>query len=240
MKCFFERYDVIKVLGVGATATVYLAWDGVLSRFVAVKCGTDKKLLLQEARWQSAVPCGYFPAIYDYVEIGVHICLIMENINGENLVQRKQRIGRFTEEEVVAIAMQVAEALKVLHSLKAVLVYSDIKPENIMIQAEGNVRIVDFGAVAPEGEGMGDSAKGEGNVRGGTLRFAAPEQWKELPDIRNDIYGLGCLMKELLMQGGKLCCSGKTRRIIERCMQKQKEGRFRDMEQFISALKVEK
>ena len=227
MEFFFERFEILKVLGVGATATVHLAWDRCLSRLVAVKAGEEKELLLREAECMASLCGTYLPAIYDCMESCRQVYLVMEYVEGENLLQRKERIGRYTEEEVLAIALQVAEAMTELHEGKQPKVYGDIKPENIVMQPDGKIRVVDFGTVLAAGSSKDDKVQ----VRGGTLTFAAPEQWKEPPDIRNDIYGLGMLMQNLLSHEGKLCCSAHVRSIIERCTQKAKEKRFRDMEE---------
>lgn len=227
MEFFFERFEILKILGAGATATVYLAWDRLLSRYVAIKAGKEKELLLREAECMASLHGVYFPAIYDCVESRRQVYLVMEYVEGENLLQRKERIGKYTETEVVAIALQVAEAMAELHTGKKPKVYGDIKPENIMMQPDGKIKVVDFGTVLA----TGSSQEASVHVRGGTLTFAAPEQWKEPPDIRNDIYGLGMLMQNLLSNDGELCCTPHVRSIIERCTQKQKKKRFRDMEE---------
>ncbi len=194
---------------------------------VAIKAGMDKKLLFQEAGWQAMLHSKYFPTLFDCMEVGRQICLIMEYVEGENLLQRKKRIGRYTEKEVVAIAMQVVEAIGELHGGKVPCVYGDIKPENILMQKNGRIKVVDLGSVVP----LQTSGNSGLHFRGGTPAFAAPEQWKEPPDIRNDIYGLGILMQKMLSQGGKLSCNPHVLRIIERCTQKQKEKRFSTIEQ---------
>lgn len=214
-------------MGKGATAAVYLAWDKLLARLVAIKAGTNKELLLQEAKYQAMLYGKYFPALFDCMEVGRQICLIMEYVDGENLLQRKKRIDRYAEDEVLGIAGQVAEAIGELHNGKVPFVYGDIKPENIIMQKDGRIKVVDFGTVVPLGEGKGSPL----HLRGGTPTFAAPEQWSEMPDIRNDIYGLGMLMRNLLSHEGELCCSLHVRSIIERCTQKDKERRFRNMEE---------
>jgi len=224
---FFERYEVLKILGEGATATVYLAWDRCLSRFVAIKAGKEKELLFREAECMASIHSTYFPVIHDCMESCRQVYLVMEYVEGENLLQRKGRIGRYTEAEVLSIALQVAEAMAELHKGKKPKVYGDIKPENTMMQPDGKIKVVDFGTVLT----AGSCKEASDCVRGGTLTFAAPEQWKEPPDIRNDIYGLGMLMRNLLSHEGELCCSAHVRSIIERCTQKEKEKRFRDMEE---------
>lgn len=214
-------------MGKGATAEVYLGWDKLLSRFVAIKVSANQELLLREAKYQAMLYGKYFPVLFDCMQVGRQTYLIMEYVEGENLLQRRSRIGRYTEKEVCSIGMQVAEAMKALHKGKIPFVYGDIKPENIIMQKDGRIKVVDFGALVPLGEGKGSLSK----LRGGTPQYAAPEQWSQMPDIRNDIYGLGMLLREMLLQEGVLCCSEKMHRVIERCIQKQKEKRFTTMEQ---------
>ncbi len=229
MENFFERYEIIEIVGKGATATVYLAWDRRVFRFVAIKAGTDRELLLQEARYQATMNSKYFPVLFDCVEVGRQICLIMEYLEGENLMQRKKRIGRYGEAEAISIAGQVAEAMGEIHNGAKSFIYGDIKPENIIMQKDGNVKVVDFGAMVP----LEPCKTNLLQVRGGTPAFAAPEQWSGIPDIRNDIYGLGMLMRDMLSQDGKLHCGQNVSRLIERCIQKQKEKRFESMVQFL-------
>lgn len=224
---FGERYDMIKILGKGATATVYLAQDRHLDRFVAIKAGENKELLRKEAAYQAKLHGIFFPALFDCIEVSGQCFLVMEYIEGENLLQRKERIQRYTEEEVFRIIIQVTEAMEKIHNANTPCVYGDLKPENIMVQRDGRIKIVDFGTLVPLDATEGCSIK----KRGGTPKFAAPEQWRDKPDVRNDIYGLGMLMREMMLQAGELCCSKEMSRIIERCVQKQKEKRFSTMEQ---------
>lgn len=84
----FDRYEIIKEIGYGATARVYLAMDKKLGRKAAIKQGRDKGLLLREAHCLSAYASAGFPTLYDYVEGEKSTCLIMEYIAGENLAER--------------------------------------------------------------------------------------------------------------------------------------------------------
>lgn len=218
---------MIKILGKGATATVYLALDRHLDRFVAIKAGKNKELLWKEATYHARLQGIFFPALFDCIEVSGQCCLVMEYIEGENLLQRKERIQRYTEEEVIRVIIQIAEAMEKIHNANKPCVYGDLKPENVMVQRDGRIKIVDFGTLVPLYAAEGCGLK----QRGGTPKFAAPEQWRDMPDIRNDIYGLGMLMREMVLQAGELCCSKEMSRIIERCMQMQKEKRFSTMEQ---------
>lgn len=240
-RLIFDRYEIIKEIGSGATARVYLAADKKLCRKVAIKQGSDKALLLWEAECLSAYTSAFFPALYDYAEGEKSACLIMEYIEGENLKDRFLRIGRYTEEEVLKIACRTAEIIACLHTAKKPLVYGDIKPENIIMQPNGSLRLVDFGAVNVIFEEAGRQPSGE--VRGGTLLYAPPERWRGRPDKRSDIYALGKLMQVLLQMSGEKLTGQKTERLIgsemerliERCTQVQPEHRYQSMEQFLKA-----
>ncbi len=237
----FDRYEIIKEIGYGATARVYLAMDKKLGRKAAIKQGRDKGLLLREAHCLSAYASAGFPTLYDYVEGERSTCLIMEYIAGENLMERFLRIGRYTEEEVLRIACRTAEIIDGLHTAVPPLVYGDIKPENIMIQPDGSVRLVDFGTVNVIFKEAGKQPSGE--VRGGTPLYAPPERWKGKPDIRSDIYALGKLMLVLLEMSGAYLTGQKTEcpvspwteRLIERCTQVQPAYRYQSMSQFLKA-----
>lgn len=229
----FNRYELVKELGGGATSRVYLAWDRLLYRKTAVKTGDSEELFLREARClsQFVKPC--FPVLYDYAQKGKCFYLFMEYVEGENLKERLARTGGYTEKEVIYIACQTAQAIQLLHTGKTPYVYGDIKLENIMLQKDGSVKLVDFGALCPLKEPAGGSM-----LRGGTPRYAPPDMWQGQPDIRSDIYALGKLMHYLLQISGRQSIGVKTERIIERCTQKQKKSRYQSMEQVISELKI--
>lgn len=229
----FNRYELVKELGNGATSHVYLAWDRLLFRKTAVKVGNNEELLLKEARCLSEFVKPCFPVLYDYAKEGESIYLFMEYVEGENLQERFTRIGRYTEKEVLHIACQAAQAIQFLHTGKTPYVYGDIKLENIMVQKDGCIKLVDFGALCP----LTESA-GAGTLRGGTPEYAPPDMWQGYPDIRSDIYALGKLMLILLQISGMQNMGAKAERIIERCTQKQKEYRYQSMGQVISELET--
>lgn len=229
-----ERYHVIKKLGEGATAQVFLVSDRLLGRNMAVKQGADKALLLAEAKVLASVSHAAFPVLYDYREDETGGSLFMEYIAGENLRQRRERISRYTQEEVVRIVCMTAEAVMSLHEAGTAYVYGDIKPENIMVQPDGRVRLVDLGAaVSVAGNGCGIRINGTAQ-RGATPLYAAPEAWQGRPDVRNDIYALGRLMQVLLPDSNEKCSAG-YRRIVERCVQKSPDCRYGSMREFLKA-----
>ncbi|MGN1148683.1 MAG: serine/threonine protein kinase [Lachnospiraceae bacterium] len=230
-----DRYQILKLLGSGTTAQVFLVWDGLLCRKAVIKAGQEKTLLLQEAKYLSMLAGPYFPALYDYWEEGPGSMLLLEYIEGENLKQRLNRIGRYTEDEVLRIACMVAEAVDGIHHGRIPCLYGDIKPENIMMQKDGRIRLVDFGTVCPlagEVGGRQQSARKE-IKRGGTPLYAAPDMWQGKPDIRSDVYALGRLMQTLLDADTGRTVSSEMERLIERCIPRQREKRYQNMGEFL-------
>ena len=230
-----ERYEIIKLLGSGATARVYLAYDRLLKRRLAMKWGRERALLRMEAELLAGFSTQFFPALYDYTERERSGLLYMEYIEGENLSMRKKRIECFTEEEALGIAVKIASALACLHTGETPYVYGDLKPENIMISVSGSIKLIDFGAAVPICRKEGPRA---GEKRGGTPLYAPPEQWMGRPDVRNDIYALGRLLQDMLKMGRGGMLSRGTRRLIERCVQKQPQKRYSSMEVFLEEAKA--
>lgn len=228
MNDMLERYEIIKEIGSGATSRVYLAEDRAIIRKVAIKQGTPKELLRKEAVFLANHPTGFSPMLYDFWEGEHRVCIIMEFIEGENLKERCKRIGRYTQEEVLQIACMTAKGIDCIHTKNPSYVYGDIKPENIMVQPDGRVRIIDFGTAAKIDEEIT-----AGEIRGGTKLYASPERWQGRLDIRSDIYALGRLMQVLLQMGGEQEIEEKVLRLIEKCIQEQPRYRYQSMSQFL-------
>ena len=223
----YKRFEVIKIIGEGATAKVFLLWDRLLKRFVALKWGKGKELLYKEARLLAKLYHSCFPTLYDYVDGMQYGGFLMEYIQGENLKERLLRIGSYTEEEILQFACMIAEAVDNIHKGEHPCVYGDIKPENILIQQNGTIKIVDLGTVTP--------LKSKWTpLRGGTPLYAPPDMWQGAPDIRSDIYALGKLMQMLFGLSNKEPGYG-VQRVMERCIQVQKEKRYQNMQEFIQA-----
>lgn len=230
------RYRLVKKIGKGATAEVFLAEDTLLGRRIAVKCGRNREILLREARLQAALTGSAFPCLYGYEELDGLCLLFMEYIEGENLTRRRERIGSYRGGEVLRIAGLTAEALLALHEAEHPCVYGDMKPEHILLKPDGSVRMVDLGAAAALKQGSASNPGDQGSraLRGGTPRYAPPETWTASPDVRNDIFALGRLMQELLSENGIPDIPG-YRSLVERCVQKNPEARFRSLREFLAA-----
>ena len=231
-----ERYEVVKKIGEGATATVFLLWDKLLERYVAAKCGTDKEVLCAEAKYMAMAVSGNVPSLYDYVENQEMGILFMEYILGETLSDRLNRIEIYTTEEAIQILVEVAKMLGVIHHAQTPCVYGDLKPENIMIQPDGRVRLIDLGAVTKIDEH--GTQEGRKKKRGATQGYAAPEVWSSKPDIRNDIYSLGKLMMFFAHHATGLLEHKEYMRIAEKCTAKELKYRYANMDEFLSDMEI--
>jgi ABC-type transport system substrate-binding protein/serine/threonine protein kinase len=200
-----NRYEILRELGRGGMGVVYLAYDPVLRRELAVKLITPS-LIRPDAeerfrREAHVVAQMDHPSIVGVYDIGEHegaLYLLMPFVKGTNLrhfmVQGSLRLG-----DIVDIGIQVAEALEYSHSNG--VVHRDIKPENILVgrqdEPEGNVRvrITDFGLAITSSF---DRLTKTGSVVG-TISYLSPEQVRgEEVDGRSDLYSLGTLLYECL------------------------------------------
>lgn len=197
------RYEVRERLGVGSQGEVYLGWDGKLKRNVAIKrlapaLRADpvfRKRFLQEAEQTSRFADGHIASIYDLVEQGDDIFLVIEFIDGETLRSRMERplpLGEF-----LSIASQCAEALRAAEQHR--IVHCDIKPENIMLTRTGQVKILDFGVAKRLPRNDSESTQDLSKMHGGTPAYMAPEVLQEgEATSASDVFSLGVVFYEAL------------------------------------------
>jgi tetratricopeptide (TPR) repeat protein/predicted Ser/Thr protein kinase len=201
------RFVVRKKLGAGGMGQVYGAEDTTLKRFVAIKRAVpkskagpaDPKRFLKEAQRASALNHPNIGAMYDVVEHGGELWLVMEYIEGETLRHRLRQ--PISTEEFFTIAAQCCEGLQAAHEKG--IIHGDIKPENIMLGPNNRVKILDFGvarrawrAVAPD---EATSSMETMTSSGGTPAYMAPEVLLQRPDDgRSDIFSLGLVFYEML------------------------------------------
>lgn len=211
------KYELLRMLGKGAFAEVYLAVD-TRGQYHACKVSENCRLLMREAKLQRAVRHELFPAYEDHGIEGGMGWLMMEYIRGENLEQIIGREGCFTSEETAKIGKRLANGVRYLHERNPPILFLDIKPANIMLGAEGSIKLIDFGCACPEGENEGIA---------GTVCYGAPEQFESgsSPGITADIYGLGKTLREM---AGKNC-DKRLSRVILSCTGTFPEERLPDM-----------
>jgi serine/threonine-protein kinase len=195
------RYRLERQIGAGATARVWLAFDQVLERQVAVKMladpiGGESAHIERFRREARAVANLQHPHIVTVLDSGEHEgmpFIVLEYVDGETLKERIQRVGRLTITEAVAIAIEVARALDAAHARG--LVHRDVKPQNILLDAEGGAKITDFGIARSGNE---DGLTVGGRVLG-TTDYVSPEQaLGHQVSGQSDLYSLGVVLYESL------------------------------------------
>lgn len=200
-----DRYQIIKSIGEGGMANVYLAYDTILDRNVAVKVlrgdlATDEKFVRRfqrEALSASSLSNPNIVEVYDVGEDNGEYYIVMEYVEGKHLKSLLKKRGKLTTAEVIDIVLQITNGLSVAHD--SYIIHRDIKPQNILILENGLIKITDFGiAVA-----MNSTQLTQTNSVMGSVHYIPPEQASgKGATLQSDIYSIGILMYELLT--GKL------------------------------------
>lgn len=198
-----EKYEVLKKIGQGGMSKVYLAMDIRLNKQWAIKeinqSGRDQELLKQsliaEVNLMKRLDHPALPRIVDVLTIEGELYLVMDYIEGESLSRILKIHGPQPQMLVVEWAKQLCEVLDYLHTRNPAIIYRDMKPSNIMLCPDGNLKLIDFGIAREykEEEKLSDT------VSLGTKGYAAPEQFgKKQSDPRTDIYCLGVTLHHLI------------------------------------------
>lgn len=208
-RTFNNRYKLTERVGLGGMAEVYRAEDNVLGRTVAVKVmlpqyaadPTFTKRFRQEAASAANLQSPYIVSIYDWGLDGETYCIVMEFLRGTDLKTAIKERGAINQRKAAEIGSQVAQALSVAHA--GGIIHRDIKPQNIMIQPDGNIKVMDFGIARAGDAGLSQTA-----TVLGTAHYVSPEQaqGKELTGA-SDIYSLGVVLYEATT--GKLPFDGQ-------------------------------
>ncbi len=197
------KYEILKEIGKGGMSVVYLAMDKHLNKQWAVKeirkqgSGRNDDIvvnsLLAEANMMKRLDHPALPRIVDIIDNGVTIYIVMDYIEGESLDKILATEGIQSEELVIGWAKQLCDALSYLHTQKPPIIYRDMKPANVMLKPEGNIKIIDFGIAREYKEqNLADTTVL------GTKGYAPPEQYSGQTDQRSDIFALGMTMHHLL------------------------------------------
>lgn len=201
----FPQLEILELLGKGGMGAVYKARQPGLDRLVAVKIlppdvshdPAFAERFTREARALARLSHPHIVAVHDFGQTDGLYYFVMEYVDGANLRQAIHA-GRMTPKDALAIVPQICEALQFAH--EEGIVHRDVKPENILIDRRGRVKIADFGLAKLLGHEQPDHGLTATHQVMGTLRYMAPEQMQgsKQVDHRADIYSLGVVFYELL------------------------------------------
>ena len=195
------RYKIQTLIGTGGMAAVYLAKDLILDRLVAIKVlrldfrqnNDAMRRFRREALSATQLTHPNIVGVYDVGQSQEMNYIVMEYVEGTDLKDYIRQRGALHPIEAVRIMMQIVSAIAAAHQNR--IIHRDIKPQNILIDREGNVKITDFGiAVA-----LSDTSLTQTNTLLGSVHYLSPEQARGgMATIQTDIYALGIVLYELL------------------------------------------
>ena len=195
------RYKIQSLIGTGGMAAVYLAKDLILDRLVAIKVlrldfrqnNDAMRRFRREALSATQLTHPNIVGVYDVGQSQEMNYIVMEYVEGTDLKDYVRQRGALHPIEAVRIMMQIVSAIAAAHQNR--IIHRDIKPQNILIDREGNVKITDFGiAVA-----LSDTSLTQTNTLLGSVHYLSPEQARGgMATIQTDIYALGIVLYELL------------------------------------------
>ncbi len=208
-RVFDNRYEVVRALGSGGMAEVYLANDRILGRQVALKVlsaryAHDAQFVERFRREASSAASLNHPnivQIYDRGEAEGTYYIAMEYLDGRSLKEIILKYAPLSPDLVVSVSVQILEALRFAH--RRDVIHRDIKPQNIIVDSEGRVKVTDFGIARA---GSASTMTEAGSIIG-TAHYLSPEQAQGQPvEAASDLYSLGVVMYE--MATGKLPFDG--------------------------------
>lgn len=205
------RYKVLEMIGGGGMANVYLAHDMILDRDVAVKMlrldfANDEEFIRRfrrEAQSATSLAHPNIVSIYDVGEENDLYYIVMEYVEGQTLKQYIQQSSPLQVEDTIEIMKQLTSAIS--HAHQNHIIHRDIKPQNILVDRFGNVKITDFGIAMA----LSATSITQTNSVLGSVHYLSPEQARGgMANKKSDIYSLGIVMFELLT--GRLPFSGES------------------------------
>ena len=248
-----NRYRIDGVLGSGGMGKVYLATDVTDQTRWAVKeqkvTSGNRSRLLYEAEIMEKLSHPAFPQLRGVKEEGGLLYIVMEYVDGVTLSQVIAEKGRLPEAEAVSVFRQIAEALDYLHHLETPIIYRDFKASNLMLQADGRVRIIDLGIAQEYNSDSGANVSAVALTRG----YAAPEQYNKRYklDSRADIYALGVTMHYVVtgknpnkqpyefapVRRLRKDASRALETVIKKCLQPNPDDRYQDVGELLYDLR---
>jgi len=242
------RYRILKEIGSGGTSVVYLVADNHLNKNFAIKeikkddfinSGKIAGDLIDEANIMNRLNHPLLPRIIDVIDRGQYVYVVMDYISGQPLNKVRELNRVIPEQYVVHWFKQLCEVLTYLHVANPPIIFRDLKPSNIILTADGSIRLIDFGAAR---EFRRQQNNNESN-NWGTKNYAAPEQvMYGIADARSDIYSLGVTMHHLLtgadpgdinnslqpIRHYNPSFSPDLERIIDKCIKVRPEERYQN------------
>lgn len=199
-----ERYEIIRSIGEGGMANVYLAHDIILDRDVAIKvlrgdlAGDEKfvRRFQREALSASSLSHPNIVEMYDVGEDNGTYYIVMEYVPGMTLKQMIKKRGSLSLSEAIDVMLQITDGMKEAH--ESYIIHRDLKPQNILVKENGEVKITDFGIAMA----LNSTQLTQTNSVMGSVHYLPPEQASgKGATIKSDIYSMGILFYELLTGG---------------------------------------
>ena len=196
-----DRYEIIRSIGEGGMANVYLGYDTILDRNVAIKVlrgdlSTDEKFVRRfqrEALSASSLAHPNIVEMYDVGEDNGIYYIVMEYVEGKTLKQLLKKRGNLTLSEAIDIMLQLTDGMA--HAHDSYIIHRDLKPQNIMIKDDGQIKITDFGIAMA----LNATQLTQTNSVMGSVHYLPPEQASgKGSTIKSDIYSMGIIFYELL------------------------------------------
>lgn len=212
-----EKYEVLEILGKGGSGVVYKVLEKGSGRILAVKetvlpCTKEQSIPEREAQIMKECFHPALPVVLDSFRQENCYYIVMEYVEGMTLGEYVRKQGRLPVELAVKLGTALLEVLSYLHTRNQPIVYGDLKPENLILTKEGQLRLLDFGTAEWEAE---DSKCPTGCYA--SPGYAAPEQRKGgKAEITSDIYSFGALLHYMLT-GEDPCRPPYVRRTLREC-----------------------
>ncbi len=196
-----DRYEIIRSIGEGGMANVYLGYDTILDRNVAIKIlrgdlSNDEKFVRRFQREALSASSLAHPNIVEMYDVGEDdnvYYIVMEYVEGKTLKQLLKKRGSLTLSEAIDIMLQLTDGMA--HAHDSYIIHRDLKPQNIMIKDDGQIKITDFGIAMA----LNATQLTQTNSVMGSVHYLPPEQASgKGSTIKSDIYSMGIIFYELL------------------------------------------
>ena len=241
-KILIGRYEIIKELGQGGAGQVYLAHDRHLKKAVALKRITRSKSASVGGLWHEAnvlkqMEDPALPVVYDFFTNADGDYMVMEYVQGVTLADYVSENGPMTVSAAILLIHKLASAIEYLHSFASPVIHGDLKPANIMLRGDGQIKLLDFGTSFMQ---YGARLR---HICSGSRHFSAPEMFTKNAEAgkASDIYSLGAILYYLL--SGRVAqptargrchyimgeANADVKRLISRCLCRDASKRYQNV-----------